>query len=159
RMIRLHGLVALVLVAVAGCGGSAPEHFDAKAPDVPFMSQLDPAGKGPGYDGTMFCGPAVLAGIAKGHGWTGGLSDADLISTLAEVAGTTERGTTGNGMIAGLDWLGMEHDAVRGCDLEWIDNELAAGHDLIAMGDYWSLPNHYDASKAAGHFIAVTGAL
>ncbi len=149
---------ALVLFVLAAACGSPAEKWDAKAPDVPFVDQLNPAGKDPNYDGTENCGPAVLAGIAKGHGWTDGLQDAEVIMLLADVAGTNGQGTTGNGMIAALEWMGMQTAANPGGDLEWIDNELAAGHDVIANGDYYSLPNHEDPALQSGHYIAVTGA-
>src|SRR5215470_14240362 len=116
----------LVFLLVASC--ASDEKYDAKAPDVPFVSQIQPAGASGSYDGSMNCGPAVLAGIAKGHGLAGVLSDADLIEELVGVAGTTSMGTTGNGMIAALDWMGMETSASQGADLDWIDNELASGH-------------------------------
>jgi len=145
-----------VLVLAAACGAPA-EPFDAKAPDVPFVDQYNPAGKDASYDGSEYCGPAVLAGIAKTRGQTGGLQDAALVSLLAEVAGTNDYGTSGNGMIAALEWLGLQTDAREGDDLEWIDNELAAGHDVIANGDYYSLPNHADPNLVSGHYIAVTG--
>ncbi|HKA86851.1 MAG TPA: hypothetical protein VKE22_04260 [Haliangiales bacterium] len=147
----------LVFVLAAACGGSPAEKFDAKAPDVPFVDQLNPAGKDATYDGSANCGPAVLAGIAKGHGWNGGLTDAALIMVFAEVAGTKPEGTTGNGMVTALDWLGMHTSANAGADLEWIDNELAAGHDVIALGDYYSLPNHEDPRMVSGHYIAISG--
>src|SRR5215813_10085156 len=100
----------LALLFTTFCGGS--ESFDAKAPDVPFIDQYNPAGKDAHYDGTEYCGPAVLAGIAKTRGQSAGLSDADLVNRLARTAGTDPRtGTTGNGMIAALRSLGMQTDA------------------------------------------------
>ena len=152
---RASALVFFLVLATA-CGGDA--HYDAQAPKVPFVSQISPDGADQFYDGTMNCGPAVLAGIAKAHGETGGLRDADLINLLAEVAGTTEVGTTGNGMIAGLDFLGLESSASKGADLEWIDNELAAGHDVIALGDYYAIPGREQPGRHSSHFIAVMAA-
>lgn len=147
----------LVVLMLAAACGSPPEVFDAKAPDVPFVDQINPPGRDSTYDGTENCGPAVLAGIAKGRGWTDGLQDAEVIVMLAEIAGTNQYGTTGNGMIGALQWMGMQTAANPGGDLNWIDDELAAGHDVIANGDYWSLPDHEDPGLASGHFIAVTG--
>src|SRR5262249_10557031 len=96
-------------------------------------------------------------GMAKVRGMTDGLNDAQLIEELAGVAGTNPNaGTTGNGMIAALTWMGLEYSANRGADLEWIDNELAAGHDVIANGDYYSIPGREDPTKSSGHYIAVT---
>src|SRR5215467_5333105 len=119
----------LALLLTTYCGG---EQFDAKAPDVQFIDQYNPAGKDAHYNGTEYCGPAVLAGMAKARGLSGGLSDADLVNRLAQLAGTDPRsGTTGNGMIAALHSLGMRTDAVPGVDMEWIDNQLSSGHDII----------------------------
>ena len=149
---RVAPLLALLLLAA--CGGS-PD-FDARAPDVPFVDQLNPAGKDAFYDGSMNCGPAVLAGIAKGQGRSGGLNDASLINEFAYVTGTSLQGTTGHGMIAGLGLLGMNSDAVAGADLDWIDDELLAGHDVIANGDYYSVPGREDSTRHSGHYIAIT---
>src|SRR5262249_11531612 len=124
---------------------------------VPFVDQYRPQGRDPSYNGSENCGPAVLTGIAKGRGLTDGLTDAAMLMLLAEVAGTTDIGTTGNGMVAGLDFLGLGHDAIPGCDLDWIDDELAAGHDIIAAGDFYSVPERWDPTKVSGHYIAVTG--
>jgi len=147
--------IIVFALAAAACGGS-PE-YDAKALEVPFVDQYDPAGKGPLYDGSMNCGPALLAGIAKAQGMTTGYTDAEVVVELAEVAGTDEDGTTGHGMIAALEWMGMQTDASPGADLYWIDDELTAGHVVIANGDYYSLPGREDPVKVAGHYIAVTG--
>jgi hypothetical protein len=112
----LRHAAALTAVLFAACGG-LEEQLDARAPDVPFVDQLNPAGKTPSYNGTEYCGPALLAGIAKTRGMTGGLSDAALIERLATVAGTVADGTTGHGMIAGLNFLGLRTDANPGGDL------------------------------------------
>jgi hypothetical protein len=152
---RAPPLVILVLAVASGCGSE--EQFDAKAPDVPFIDQYDPAGRDAYYDGSENCGPAVLAGIAKGRGLTHGLQDAEVIVLLAEVAGTDENGTSGNGMIAALEWMGLQTDAHPGGDLDWIDDELAAGHDVIANGDFYALPGNERPGLHSGHYIAVTG--
>src|SRR5262245_47173856 len=93
----------LALLLTTFCGGS--EDFEARGPDVPFIDQYKPAGRDAHYDGTEYCGPAILAGIAKSRGLSDGLSDADLINRLVRVAGTDPRtGTSGNGMIAALNY-------------------------------------------------------
>jgi hypothetical protein len=145
----------VLAAAAAACGSSAD--FDAEAPDIPYIDQYNPAGKDVHYDGSENCGPAILAGIAKARGQTGGLEDAGLIMLLAEVAGTGEDGTNGYGMIAALDWLGMETAANAGGDLDWIDDELAAGHDVIANGDFYAIPGREEPGSHSGHYIAVTG--
>jgi len=148
----------LALLLTTFCGGS--EQFDAKAPDVPFIDQYNPAGKDARYDGTEYCGPAVLAGMAKARSLSAGLSDADLINRLAQVAGTDPRaGSSGNGMIAGLHYLGMQTDATRGFNLRWIDDQLTSGHDVIALGDFYSVPGRENPGRHSGHYIAITAAM
>src|SRR5262249_6193734 len=121
---------------VAACHSTTT--YDAKAPAVPFIDQNDPQGHDELYDGSEDCGPAVLAAIAKGHGMSDGRSDAAIVVELAEVMGTGDDGTSGYGMLDGLAFLGFETGANPGCDLDWIDDELAAGHDVVANGDYWA---------------------
>jgi hypothetical protein len=157
RTFRRAAPIAALLLAA--CGGSLFDRYDAKAPDVPFIDQYNPAGKGPYYNGSEYCGPAVLAGIAKSRGLSSGLTDADLISVLAAIAGTDpEVGTTGHGMIAGLEAMGMRTDANPGGDLDWIDDQLASGHDVIANGDFYSVPGRENPALHAGHYIAITAA-
>lgn len=131
---------SLVVLALAAACGSHAIELDAKAPDVAFVDQYNPAGRDAYCDGSENCGPAVLAGIVKARGWSGGLQDAAVVMALAEVAGTGDNGTSGNGMIDALHWLGMQTDASPGADLDWIDGELIAGHDDIANGDYYAIP-------------------
>jgi len=153
-------LPMLALLLTTYCGGSSSEQFDAKAPDVQFIDQYNPAGKDAHYNGTEYCGPAVLAGMAKARGLSGGLSDADLVNRLAQLAGTDPRsGTTGNGMIAALHSLGMRTDAAPGVDLEWIDSQLSSGHDIIANGDFYSVPGRENPALHSGHYIAITAAM
>ena len=155
---RRAAAIAALLFAAA-CGGSLLDHYDARAKDVPFVDQFNPAGKGPDYDGSEYCGPAILAGIAKSRGLASGMSDADLIEVLAYIAGTDPAtGTTGYGMIAALESMGMQTDANQGGDLDWIDDELAAGHDVIANGNFYSVPGRENPALHAGHYIAITAA-
>ena len=149
----------VALLVLAACGGPLITRYDARAPDVPYINQYNPSGKDATYDGTEFCGPAVLAGIARVHGQGAGLSDAALIEQLAFVSGTTDNGTTGNGMLAGRGWLGLSTDANPGSDLDWIDGELELGHDVIALGNFYAVPgrenpklDHFISSAPAGGF-------
>ena len=131
---------------------------NAQAKPLPFVDQYNPVGKDGSYlNGDMNCGPALLASIAKSRGQTGGLTDAQLITQLGKTAGTTAEGTSGNGMIAGLADLGMQTTARAGSDLNWINSQLAQGHDVLANGDFYSVPGRIDPNQVAGHYIAVTG--
>jgi len=160
RLTLHRAIPMLALLLTTYCGGSSSDNFDAKAPDVPFIDQYNPAGKDARYDGTENCGPAILAGIAKARGQSAGLSDAALINHLAQVAGTDPRsGTTGNGMIAALHSLGTRTDATPGANLQWIDDQLASGHDVIANGDFYSVPGRENPNLHAGHYIAITAAM
>jgi len=147
--------LATLAVLLFACGNLL-DHYDARAPDVPFVDQINPAGRDAFYNGTENCGPAILAGIAKAHGKAGNMNDAELINLLALMAGTGPGGTTGNGMIAALTGMGMESDASAGADLDWIDEELSAGHDVIANGDYYAVPGRENPNKHSGHYIVIT---
>jgi hypothetical protein len=123
------------------------------------VDQNHPAGADASYDGSENCGPTLLAGIAKARNETFGLDDAQLITFLASIAGTDPAtGTTGKGMIFVLQSLGMQIDAIPGADLDWVDGELAAGHDVIANGDFYAVPGREQPGLHAGHYIAVTAA-
>lgn len=131
---------------------------NGRAKPLPHVDQYNPVGKDGTYvNGDMNCGPALLASIAKSRGQTGGLTDAQLITQLGKTAGTTAEGTSGNGMIAGLADLGMQTTARGGSDLNWINSQLAQGHEVIANGDFYSVPGRVDPNQVAGHYVAVTG--
>jgi peptidase C39-like protein len=133
---------------------------DANAKQLTPISQMDPAGAKDGTytNAAMNCGPTVLAMIGKANGLEpAGMTDAAYINQLGTEASTTAKGTTGNGMIAALNDMGFQTAANKGGDLNWINNQLAAGHDVIANGDYYSLPGHTDPNLVAGHYVAVTG--
>ena len=166
---------AAALVLMGACGGApgeqsdAPaqpldpptEQFDALAPAVPFVDQDHPAGADASYDGSQNCGPALLAGIAKSRNDTFGRADAQLVELLATIAGTSpEDGTTGFGMIFVLRVLGMRTAATPGANMDFIHAELAAGHVVIACGDYYAVPSHAQEHPGghSSHYIAVTGA-
>lgn len=130
----------------------------ADAGKVPFISQYTPTGAKTDYDGTANCGPAVMAMIAKAAGLQGeNESDADLVNRLAAIGGTNEKGTTGNGLLAIAESMGMQAGAVEGANLGWINEQLAAGHRVIANGDFYSIDAHFDKDKASGHYLMVTG--
>jgi hypothetical protein len=133
--------------------------LSANAKPLPWVSQNDPTGKDANYlNGAENCGPAVLAMIAKANGKEPlGTTDAQFISNEMKVAGTNAQGTTGNGMIAALQNMGMQTAANPGGDLNWINSQLQQGHDVIANGDFYSVPGHTDPTLVAGHYIAVTG--
>jgi hypothetical protein len=133
--------------------------LSANAKPLPWVSQYDPTGKDANYlNGAENCGPAVLAMIAKANGKEPvGTTDATFISNEMKIAGTNAQGTTGNGMIAALQDMGMQTAANPGGDLNWINSQLQQGHEVIANGDFYSVPGHTDPKLVAGHYIAVTG--
>ena len=124
---------------------------------APFISQLKPVGRPPEYQGQMYCGPAAMAMLARARGYGLDLTDGQLIERFARVGGTDANGTSGNGLIAIGQELGMTSRAAPGADLRFIDGELAQGRTVVAQGDYWALPPHADPAKDAGHFILVQG--
>jgi peptidase C39-like protein len=131
---------------------------NGQAKPLPYINQYNPVGKDASYtNGAENCGPAILAMIAKSRGQTGGLADAQLVNQVGRTAGTTGAGTTGNGMIAGLQALGMQTAAAPGADMNFINSQLAQGHEVISNGDFYSVPTHADPNLTAGHYIAVTG--
>src|SRR5262249_6422830 len=127
---------------------------------VPFIDQYNPAGKDASYDGTEFCGPALLAGIAKARGEAGGRSDAELINELAASAGTVvAEGTSALGMLNALQgWIGMQTSYNLNSDRAGLTTGLPAGPDVIALGDFYAVPGRINPNLHAGHFIAVTAA-
>jgi hypothetical protein len=134
------------LAQVAGGTGAAP-----------YINQLNPAERDPQYQGQMYCGPTVMAMIARSHGVGEDLSDSQLIEQFAKTGGTTGAGTSGNGMIAIGEQLGLKSQAVPGADLNFINGQLAQGKPVVALGDYFALPPHVDPGQDAGHYILVQG--
>jgi hypothetical protein len=120
------------------------------AKPLPFISQYSPDGADANYkNGDQNCGPAVLAMIAKANGLKpAGMTDAQLVSLQMAKAGTTAAGTTGNGLIAALEDMGMQTAASPGANLNWINSELQQGREVIANGDFYSVPGHTDPSPA-----------
>jgi len=127
----------------------------------PKISQFAPAGAAAGYDGTEACGPTVGAMVARNVGFTPDgnkkPTDADLVADLAKAAGTTAQGTTGNGMIAMYEHMGLDTKATKGADLDWMTAELQAGHHVTALGNYYEVPGRIDDTKTSGHYLDITG--
>ena len=142
---------------IAGAGGPGPR--PAQGGDgVPYINQLNPAGKDAAYtNADQNCGPAVMAMIAKSRGLGGNLDDADLIMALGKTGQTDATGTSGNGLIAMADELGLKTEAAPGANSQWVMNQLAQGKDVIANGDFWALPQHADAGQTSPHYILLTG--
>lgn len=123
------------------------------------ISQMNPTGADANYkNAAMNCGPTVLAMIGDAYGKRPPdiTNDAAYITELGKMAGTTGAGTTGNGMIAALNDMGFQTAANKGGDLNWINDQLAQGHQVIANGDYYSIAGHADSGQEAGHYVAVT---
>lgn len=122
------------------------------------ISQMNPTGANANYtNAAMNCGPTVLAMIGDAYGKKpDGMTDAAYINQLGTLAKTTGAGTTGNGMIAALNDMGFQTAANKGGDLNWINDQLAQGHQVIANGDYYSINGHTSPDQEAGHYVAVT---
>lgn len=130
----------------------------AQGDGVPYISQYTPVGADGAYkNGEENCGPAVMAMIAREHGMGKGVDDADLISQLGKVGQTDATGTSGNGLVAMADQLGLKSDAKQGADSNWVVSQLQQGKDVIANGDFFALPQHGDANQTSPHFILLTG--
>jgi len=124
---------------------------------APYINQLDPAERDPQYQGQEYCGPTVMAMIARSRGIGEGLSDSQLIEQFARIGGTNAVGTTGNGMVAIGESLGLKANAVPGADLNFINGQLAQGLPVAALGNYYALPPHVEAGKNSGHYVLVQG--
>jgi hypothetical protein len=131
---------------------------------VPWISQLNPAGSEFGYsNATANCGPASMAMIARANGWGTGLSDAQLINQLGAIGGTTADGTSINGIAAMAQAMGQKAE-INGLPevgaqgmLNWIDSSLAAGKSIVANGDFYSEPGRDSSQGPSGHYIDVVG--
>lgn len=142
-----------------------PEVTGRKGPagNDPKISQFAPTGAPAGYDGTEACGPTVGAMVARNIGYTPDgnkkPTDADLIADLGKAAGTTPTGTTGNGMIAMFEHMGMDTNATKGANLDWMTSELQAGHHVVALGNYYAVPGRTDQGQGmtSGHYLDITG--
>jgi len=125
---------------------------------APYINQLDPEKRAPQYQGQEYCGPTVMAMIARSRGYGEGLSDSQLIEQFARIGGTDPAtGTTGNGMLAIAQQLGLHTTPAQGADLNFINGQLAQGRPVAALGNYYALPPHVEAGKNSGHYILVQG--
>jgi len=123
-----------------------------------WIGQMAPTGAPTDYNGLMNCGPAAGAMIARATGYQPAMSDGALVEQLAGFGQTSaELGTTGNGMIAMYQDMGMQTAAAPGADMSWITDQLASGRYVTALGDYYQVPGRIDDSKTAGHYLDVTG--
>lgn len=123
----------------------------------PYLKQLDPADKLSEYDGRVNCGPAVMAMLARSNGYGTDLTDAQLVERFTRIGQTNQNGTTGNGLIAIGEEIGLKSRAAEGANLPWIDAELQQGRPVVALGDYWALPPHTDPAQSFGHYVLITG--
>jgi len=130
----------------------------SEATNLKWIGQLAPAGADSTYtNGEANCGPACAASIARAVGYGEGKTDAALVQELAAVGGTTAEGTSGNGLIAMYDQMGLETAAAAGADMTWINSQLTAGHYVTALGDYYQVPGRTDPAQSAGHYLNVSG--
>lgn len=126
---------------------------------TPFISQYAPTGsENGGYrNGDANCGPTAMAMIARGYQLGGNGSDAKLINQLGAIGGTDETGTSGNGLIAMAEHLGLKTGAAEGANVDWAVSQLQQGKYVIANGDYWEVPEHRNGDKTSGHYVLLTG--
>jgi hypothetical protein len=143
---------------VPGNTGVAPTAPGGTRPgETPFISQYNPSGAGAGYtNGAANCAPASMAMIARSMGLGEGLTDAQLINKLGAAGGTDADGTSINGVVAMANELGVNAE-IHGprADADWIAQTLASGKKIVANGDYYAAPGHYQAGKSSGHYIEV----
>jgi predicted double-glycine peptidase len=99
-----------------------------------------------------------MAMIARAFGYGAGLSDAKLINQLGAIGGTTEEGTSVNGITRMAQAIGLKA-AVQGPgpDVAWIAQQIRAGQMVVANGDYYEMDAHRNVNRTSGHFVAVVG--
>jgi len=150
-------------------------------PDMPSMSQLNPAGASLAYDGQYNCAPASMAMAIRAAGpdtaiavgdmvvRSGDLNDAQLIGLMGQIGDTSKPtgpndpgGTSLNG-VGEMAWsMGqpISMTEVRGgalrptdptFDQEWVNRQLAAGKTVIANGRL------EDQGQSFDHYMAVVG--
>lgn len=138
--------------------GNPQETPGAHNDGIKWIGQLNPAGADGDYtNAEQNCGPAVMAMLARKNGQGGNLSDADLITSLGKTGHTDASGTTGNGLIAMADQMGLKSEASPGANSAWVMSQLAQGKSVVANGDYYALPQHADANKDSAHYVLLTG--
>lgn len=125
---------------------------------IRHISQYAPAGADAQYaNADQNCGPAIMAMIARSKGKGDGLTDAQLITELGKVGHTDASGTSGNGLIAMADQLGMKSEAIAGSDPAWVKGQLQQGKRVIANGDFHAIDQREDPTKTSAHYILVAG--
>jgi hypothetical protein len=132
--------------------------------NIPWISQLNPAGAAFGYSNAAAnCGPACVAMIARSNGWAPADSDAALINKLGAIGGTTAQGSSINGIVAMAQAMGQPAE-IKGLPdttpagyLSWLDSSLAAGKTVVANGDFYSQPGRDSSKGPSGHYINVVG--
>ncbi|HVE87447.1 MAG TPA: hypothetical protein VND93_31535 [Myxococcales bacterium] len=123
----------------------------------PLISQFQSAPDYPNAEAN--CAPAVGAMVARSVNYGQKLSDADLIKDLGQAAGTDATGTSGNGVINMFEHMNMETSAAPGANMDFVRQELAAGHHAVALGDYYELPDHQSPTSptsTSGHYVDIT---
>jgi hypothetical protein len=111
--------------------------------DIPFISQDNPNGAGSDYvNGSLNCGPASMAMLARAFGMGGGMSDAQLVNHFNMMDGTRTGTTTIESMMEMARSLGKSPTQVENSDLSFTDKALAAGQPVVAFGDL-GYGNHY----------------
>lgn len=143
--------------ATAGASGvkSGPA---VKRGNVPLISQYNPSGKNGSYwNGPANCGPTSMAMFARSMGYGQGMTDAQLINHLGKTGGTSKAGTGVNGIVAMAQKIGASPQAKYGATAQWIADQLRAGKQVVANGNYYAMPPHANSAKNSGHFVAVVG--
>lgn len=117
--------------------------------NVPYISQLNPAGAENGYrNGPSNCGPTSMAMVARAFGLHPEMTDAQLINFLGDGVGTDGNGTNHNGIIGMANNLGLPvTQAGLGGDADFIRSQLEAGKLVVVNGNF----------GLGGHYVTVTG--
>jgi hypothetical protein len=126
------------------------------ASTVPHINQLHPGGADAGYvNGAYNCAATVVAMVARGHGKMGHMSDARLVSNLAEGI-TTADGTTPQGIVQMLERIGVPPAGpihVGGYDDAVMQRHLAKGNQVVAQVGL----RDQDTGETSAHYVLVTG--
>lgn len=146
------------VASAAGTAAISQSHAPVKNGNVPHISQYNPAGKNAAYwNGPANCGPTSMAMFARSRGYGKGMTDAQLINHLGKIGGTTRNGTGVNGIVAMAQAIGAKPQAKYRVSVDWIADQLKAGKQVVANGNYWAMPPHAKAGRHGGHFVAVVG--
>jgi len=130
----------------------------AKGDGIRHISQYTPAGADAKYtNADQNCGPAIMAMIARSQGKGAGMTDAQLINELGKVGHTDATGTSGNGLIAMADQMGLKSESIAGANTDWVKSQLQQGKRVIANGDFHAVDQREDPTKTSAHYILVAG--